>query len=91
MVLDLANKFPKGSNEYQLHTKVIDAIIVHQFGHALGLGHALMDDKTRQILNNYVDKSEIAKSFGLNAAEKEFEELWEGREAHIDNKSVMLC
>lgn len=69
----------------------IDTIIVHQFGHALGLGHALMRSDDWRVLKEYVDPNAMAKSFGLQKVE-DFEVQWTGQKANAnyDNRSVML-
>lgn len=83
MVLDLSNMTPQE----------IDATIIHQFGHALGLGHALIKKDEWDVLEEYVNASEVKKSFNL-PVEQDFEMQWTGQGAeaicNYDKKSVML-
>ena len=62
MVLDLSNMSPSE----------IDATIIHQFGHALGLGHALLKKEDWNVLEGCVDVEVMKKSLGL-PAERDFE------------------
>lgn len=82
MVLNLSDMTPQE----------IDATIIHQFGHALGLGHALIKKEEWDVLEEYVNAGEIKGSFGL-PVEQDFEMLWTGVGAkaacNYDGNSVM--
>ena len=65
--------------------------IVHQFGHALGLGHALMSLKDWSTLKKYVDVKEMMRSYGVES-EEHFEVEWTGKDlsgVNHDTNSVM--
>lgn len=75
-----------------MSSKEIDATIVHQFGHALGLGHALISKQDWSALEECVNVNAIKKSFSL-PLEKDFELQWTGEgavAANYDKDSVML-
>jgi hypothetical protein len=84
MVLDL------GGN---MSPKEIDATIIHQFGHALGLGHALLKKEDWDIIGSCINISEMTKSLGL-PSEQDFELQWTGLGAratcNYEKNSVML-
>ncbi len=70
----------------------IKATIVHQFGHALGLGHALMTKNDWEVLKICVYPSNIKGSLGLQGDE-DFLTQWIGeRVSNVshDKASVML-
>ena len=69
------------------------ATVLHQFGHALGLGHALMGPKDWRALKPYVHTDSMMKSCGASK-EKDFEVLWTGKKlkesvVNYDKESVM--
>ena len=78
----------------EMTDKQIDTTIKHQFGHALGLGHALMSEEEWAILMEYVDASKMRESLGLTDKHgRDLEMQWTGKGAespHYDPKSVML-
>ena len=84
-------KYRKG-----MHSEDIMPIIIHQFGHALGLGHVLMKQSEWDILKarSFVDSSKIMKSYGVDDMEK-FEVQWTGKGMpdkdinYSDDKSIM--
>ena len=55
----------------------IKTIIIHQFGHALGLGHSLQRPENWKILEKYVRKEKMMESYGLKDPKK-FEVQWSG-------------
>ena len=69
------------------------ANIVHQFGHALGLGHALMPIEDWDILKEYLDVDVMVEAYGsLNEAD--FEVQWTGKSlnecfVNYDEESIM--
>ncbi len=70
----------------------IIATIVHQFGHALGLGHALMKPEDWHVLRKYVDQREMMECYGSPTME-DFEVQWTGKGlkemVNYDEGSVM--
>ena len=70
----------------------IDATILHNFGHALGLGHALMTSRDWAHLKKYVDPKKMVKSLNLSQ-EAELQSLWTGEGAKMpinyDPQSIM--
>ena len=82
MVLDLNNMTPEE----------IDATVIHQFGHSLGLGHALMKRDHWDDLKEYVDANKIMSRLRLTR-EEDFDIHWTGvgaQDPHYDDNSVML-
>ena len=57
---------------------MIKAVIIHQFGHALGFGHALMDPMDWVTLKRYVDLEKMMKSLGVLTKE-DLEVVWVGK------------
>ena len=55
-------------------------IIIHQFGHALGLGHVLMKESEWAILrdNKYVDTKKMMESYGVPDLDT-FQVQWTGQ------------
>ena len=71
--------------------KMIRATIIHQFGHALGLGHTLMKPGDWDILKKFVDQDAMKRCYDLENL-GDFEVQWTGRgmtEPHYDDDSVM--
>lgn len=71
----------------------IEATIIHQFGHALGLGHALMKPSDWKVLKDFVDQEKMMKSYGLQGVD-DFEVQWTGKgmdkaEVNYDEESIM--
>ena len=72
----------------------IKATVIHQFGHALGLGHALMKFDDWSNLKPNVDVDSMMRSCGASN-EGDFEVLWTGKtlsraDVSQDEKSVMI-
>ena len=67
-----------------------DATILHNFGHALGLGHTLMSNGEWALLKKYVDPKKMVKSLNLSQ-EVELQSFWtgEGTNANYDPESIM--
>jgi hypothetical protein len=68
----------------------IKATIVHQFGHALGLGHTMMKPDVWEELKPYCD----LKLMNTKSNVEEYEFAWTGKrledgEVNYDEKSVM--
>lgn len=63
--------------------KEIKATVVHQFGHALGLGHALMKPEVWDILKDHVNIEEMKRSYGAPAV-VDFDTLWTGNGLRVD-------
>lgn len=84
MILNFA-----GMNDAQ-----IKATILHQFGHALGLGHALMPVADWELLwQKFVDTEEMRRSYAVQTLQ-DFEVQWAGKgmaAAHYDKDSIMQC
>ena len=69
------------------------ATVLHQFGHALGLGHALMEPKDWKALKPYVHIDSMMKSYCVSKM-KDFKVQWTGnnlkqRVVNYDEESVM--
>jgi len=80
-------------NFSQMSSEEIKATIVHQFGHALGLGHALMMPKDLESLRDYLDLEVMKEAYGSPSI-PDFEVQWTGRNYDIsrvnyDEDSVM--
>ena len=56
----------------------IVSMIIHQFGHALGLGHALMEPKEWAVLKNHMDM-EMVKEYHHDVSEGDLEILLTGK------------
>ena len=77
-------------NFSDMNDEEIKATIVHQFGHALGLGHALMRPKVWEVLKPYLNIGMITTSISM----EDFEVHWTGKGlddnvVNYDEKSVM--
>ena len=71
----------------------IRANIVHQFGHALGLGHALMPPEDWDLLREYLCINVMMEAYGSSNV-ADFEMQWTGksldvRSVNYDEKSIM--
>ena len=71
----------------------IKATVLHQFGHALGLGHALMKPTDWKALKPYVHTDSMMKSYGVSK-EKDLKVQWTGEKlkqsvVNYDEESVM--
>ena len=79
-------------NFRNMNEQEIRATVIHQFGHALGLGHALMKPEDWHAVKYFVNVEEMVKSYGANN-EEEFEIQWTGKEmsekAKYSEKSIM--
>ena len=64
-------------NFRNMNKQEIRATVVHQFGHALGLGHALMKPEDWEAIREFVNVEEMAKSYGADSVE-DFEIQWTG-------------
>lgn len=76
---------------HNMSTTEVDAVIIHQFGHALGLGHALMKREEWQSLEQHVHVDKMMESFGIEDQEK-FLKHWTGKNiegSNYDTESVM--
>ena len=83
MSLNFANMSPRE----------IKATIIHQFGHALGLGHALMKPHNWEAIKNFVDVEVMMRSYGVSCP-ADFETEWTGKNlsedvVNYDEESVM--
>ena len=69
-------------------------MVIHQFGHALGLGHALMKPREWESIKEYVDVRKMGMACH-DEDEKAFMQQWTGMgvktrvEVNYDEKSVM--
>ena len=70
-------------------------MVIHQFGHALGLGHALMKPNEWKSIKEYVDVLKMGMACHVENDEKAFMRQWTGTgvrtsvEVNYDEKSVM--
>lgn len=62
----------------------IKATIVHQFGHALGLGHTLMKPEEWNGIMEYLDEEGIKDYYGAPTPEEELDR-------NYDEDSIMHC
>jgi hypothetical protein len=83
-------------NFQNMNKQEIKATVVHQFGHALGLGHALMKPDEWLRVQDYVDVRRMAKESHYEYGEGVFARHWtgmglmdEGVMVNYDEKSVM--
>jgi hypothetical protein len=83
-------------NFQNMNMQEIKATVVHQFGHALGLGHALMKPDDWLRVQDYVHVNKMAKESHNEYDEDVFARLWtgiglldEGVIVNYDEKSVM--
>ena len=73
----------------------IKSTVLHQFGHALGLGHALMKPEDWTVLKPYLNVNEMMKSFATeNLTLEDFEVQWTGKNmknsvVNYDDESIM--
>jgi hypothetical protein len=74
----------------------IVATVIHQFGHALGLGHALMKPRDWESIKNHVDVEKMGIESCDEYDESAFAVHWtgiglrsEGVIVNYDDKSVM--
>ena len=80
----------RGMNEQETR-----AMVIHQFGHALGLGHALMRPEEWEDIKEYVDMEKMAMESHYEDRVDFFEKEWTGKElgddvlVNYDEKSVM--
>jgi hypothetical protein len=79
-----------------MNIQEIKATVVHQFGHALGLGHALMKPDDWLRVQDYVDVDKMVKETYYQCEEDAFVRYWtgmgvmdEGVVVNYDEKSVM--
>ena len=82
-----------GLNFANMSQKEIKMTIIHQFGHALGLGHALMKPQYWEAIKKFVDVNVMMRSYGVNSL-ADFETQWTGNglgenEVNYDEESVM--
>lgn len=74
--------------------KEIQATVVHQFGHALGLGHTLMSTSDWNLVKEYIDVGKMMENYGLKSRD-DFEVQWTGHNKQLqgivnfDGESVM--
>jgi hypothetical protein len=76
-----------------MNDKEIKATIIHQFGHALGLGHALMKPDVWRLLKPLVNLNEMMNSLAVHNV-SDLEKLWCGKglrqeDLNYDEESVM--
>ena len=82
-------------NFMNMNMQEIKAMVVHQFGHALGLGHALMKPEEWDGIKQYVDVRKMAKACHDEEYEDAFVNQWTGVglrakvQVNYDEKSVM--
>ena len=65
-------------NFSNMNSEMIKATILHQFGHALGLGHALMKPEVWEWLRSHVNLREMMAFYGSPSLEA-FEMQWTGK------------
>ena len=71
----------------------IKATVIHQFGHALGLGHALMNINDWSHVKEFINVDKMVENYGLKSQDN-FEVQWSGHKSqqsiiNYDNESVM--
>ena len=71
----------------------IMATVIHQFGHALGLGHALMKPDDWNALKPFLDLHRMMSSCGAST-EENLEDQWTGKKlkrstVNYDEDSIM--
>ena len=82
-------------NFRSMNEQEIKAMVIHQFGHALGLGHSLMRPEEWEDIKEYVDIQKMAMESHGQYSEDIFEREWTGKgmegevEVNYDEKSVM--
>ena len=80
-------------NFSNMNDSEIMATVIHQFGHALGLGHALMKPEHWNTLKPYVHLRTMMNSCGVSTKE-DLEDQWTGKKLKItivnyDQDSIM--
>ena len=65
-------------NFSNMNSEMIKATILHQFGHALGLGHALMKPEVWEWLRPHVNLTAMMAFYGSPSLEA-FEVQWTGK------------
>ena len=81
-------------NFSSMNDEQIKGTIVHQFGHALGLGHALMRPEDWEVLKEYLDLQQML-SFYSSPSLEDFEVQWTGKgrrdpaSVNYDEESIM--
>ena len=82
-------------NFRNMSVQQVKAMVIHQFGHALGLGHALMKPEEWESIKEYVDVRKMGMACHDEKDEKAFKQQWTGMgvrasvEVNHDEKSVM--
>ena len=82
MWLDLST----GDDHHKQH------IVVHEFGHALGLGHEHQRPDFWRLIGPYVDKNKIQSDMGTFSCDWEMDKglkVKKGRATSYDSESVM--
>ena len=62
----------------RMNGEAIKGTVVHQFGHALGLGHALMRPEDWEVLKEYLNVQQMCDFHNLPSVE-EFQMQWTGK------------
>ena len=80
-------------NFNNMNDSEIMATVIHQFGHALGLGHALMEPEHWNTLKSYVHLPTMMSDCGASS-EEDLEDQWTGkkqksRNVNYDEDSIM--
>ena len=80
-------------NFSNMNSEEIKATIAHQFGHALGLGHALMRPEKWEGLKPYLNVDKMMEHHGSPSLE-DFEVIWTGKgmkrdDVNYDDESIM--
>ena len=89
------NKATMSLNFRNMNKQEIRAMVIHQFGHALGLGHALMRPEDWADIEEYVDVEKMARDSHDEDRKDVFESEWTGKQLgadvllNYDEKSVM--
>ena len=73
----------------------VKTTVLHQFGHALGLGHALMKPEDWIVLKPHLKTEEMMSSYGSPNMDM-FEVQWTGKNinkkfVNYDSESIMHC
>ena len=79
-------------NFSNMNDEQIKAIIVHQFGHALGLGHSLMKPRDWKVLKPYLNLEMMTNTLSCNL--EDLDVMWTGEGldedvVNYDKQSVM--
>ena len=80
-------------NFSRMNDEEIKGTIVHQFGHALGLGHTLMKPAVWEVIKEYLDLQQLLSFYGSPSLD-EFKVQWTGKgrdpeSVNYDEKSIM--